>query len=92
VRLGAVARAPVHPERRTKGRFVDRADGRHRTTELARTGDGRPDELWTRLNRGNGEVDDDTAAWLDRSLDDGRADAGKVRVTPTWIWFELAER
>jgi len=54
-------------------------------------GDGQRDELWTRLNRGNGEVDDETAAWLDRSLDDGRADAGKVRVTPTWIWFELAE-
>ena len=53
--------------------------------------DGQPDELWTRLNRGNGEIDDETAAWLDRSLDDGRADAGKVRVTPTWIWFELAE-
>ena len=54
-------------------------------------GDGHLDELWTRLNRGNGEIDDDTAAWLDRSLDDGRADAGKVRVTSTWIWFELAE-
>ena len=54
-------------------------------------GDGLPDELWTRLNRGYGEIDDETAAWLDRSLDDGRADAGKVRVTPTWIWFELVE-
>jgi hypothetical protein len=54
--------------------------------------DGQADELWARLHRGNGEIDDDTAAWLDKVLDDGAADTGGVRVTPTWIWFKLLER
>jgi hypothetical protein len=55
-------------------------------------GDGGTDELWARLNRGYGEIDDATAAWLDETLDDGGPDAGDVRVTPTWIWFKIAER
>lgn len=55
-------------------------------------GDGAADELWARLHRGYGELDDETAAWLDASLDDGQAGQGALRVTPTWIWFKLAER
>ena len=53
--------------------------------------DGDPDECCLRLHRGYGEIDDETAAWLDQVLDDGRPDAGRVRVTPTWIWFQVAE-
>jgi hypothetical protein len=55
-------------------------------------GDGQADEAWSRLHRGYGELDDETAAWLDQTLDDGRPDAGGVRVTPTWIWFKITER
>jgi len=55
-------------------------------------GDGAADEAWTRLHRGYGELDDVNAAWLDTTLDDGRPDAGGVRVTPTWIWFKITER
>jgi hypothetical protein len=54
-------------------------------------GDGQADEAWSRLHRGYGELDDETAAWLDRTLDDGQPDAGGVRVTPTWIWFKITE-
>lgn len=54
-------------------------------------GDGQPDELWGRLHRGYGEVDDALANWLDATLDDGRPEQGLVRVTPTWIWFKLLE-
>jgi hypothetical protein len=54
--------------------------------------DGEADEAWARLHRGYGELDDATAAWFDEVLDDGVADAGIVRVTPTWIWFQLFER
>ncbi len=55
-------------------------------------GDGAADELWARLNRGSGEIDDESAGWLDRVLDDGGDGTGTVRVTPTWIWFQLVER
>jgi hypothetical protein len=95
------ASAPVRHQKTWSGPYLDTLSlrpTRHSFWSLAEPqslrdadADGLPDELWTRLNRGNGEIDDETAAWLDRSLDDGRADAGKVRVTPTWIWFELAE-
>jgi hypothetical protein len=54
-------------------------------------GDGQADELWLRLHRGYGELDDETAAWLDAVLDDGRADGGRVRLTPTWVWFAVTE-
>lgn len=54
-------------------------------------GDGQADELWVRLHRGYGELDDETAAWLDRVLDDGLPGDGRVRVTPTWLWFEVVE-
>jgi hypothetical protein len=54
--------------------------------------DGQADELWARLHRGDGELDDGTAAWLDQVLDDGQPGTGKLRVTPTWIWFKLLER
>ena len=80
--------APL-PSRPTSHAFWSLAEPQHLRDA---DGDGQADELWTRLNRGNGEVDDETATWLDQALDDGRPDAGRVRVTPTWIWFELAER
>jgi len=54
--------------------------------------DGAADELWVRLHRGYGELDDQTAAWLDATLDDALPDAGELRVTPTWIWFKVTER
>jgi hypothetical protein len=54
-------------------------------------GDRQADELWVRLHRGYGELDGETAAWLDRVLDDARPDQGRVRVTDTWIWFEITE-
>jgi len=53
--------------------------------------DSQADELWVRLHRGYGELDDETAAWLDRVLDDGQPGKGRVRVTDTWVWFEVAE-
>jgi hypothetical protein len=61
-------------------------------TMLDADGDGAADELWARLHRGYGELGDETAAWLDRVLDDGQAGGGALRVTPTWIWFKLLER
>ena len=57
-----------------------------------RDGDGAADELWCHLQRGDGAIDDTSAAWLDRVLDDGVPDRGSVRVTPTQIGFELLER
>jgi hypothetical protein len=77
------------PERPTKQSFWSLAEPQ---ALLDADGDGQTDELWARLNRGYGQIDDENAAWLDVSLDDGVADAGMVRVTPTWIWFKLAER
>jgi len=53
--------------------------------------DGEADESCLRLHRGYGEIDDDTAAWLDGVLDDGDPQRGHVRVTPTWIWFRIVE-
>lgn len=54
--------------------------------------DGAADEVWARLHRGYGELDDATAEWLDATLDDGQPGLGGVRVTPTWIWLKIAER
>jgi hypothetical protein len=53
--------------------------------------DGEADEAWGRLHRGYGEIDDVTARWLDQVLDDGDAARGVVRVTDTWVWFQLLE-
>jgi hypothetical protein len=53
--------------------------------------DGESDEVWGRLHRGYGEIDDATAQWLDQVLDDGDGACGTVRVTDTWIWFQLLE-
>jgi hypothetical protein len=63
-----------------------------RRRQLDRDGDGQDDELWARLHRGHGEIDDSLAAWCDAVLDDGAPDAGAVRVTPDWVWFHLIER
>lgn len=54
--------------------------------------DGQPDELWGRLHRAQGTLDDELALALDRQLDDGDPAAGLVRVTPAWIWCQLIER
>ncbi len=43
---------------------------------------------WIRLHRGFGEIEDSVAAKIDMLVDDGNGAAGRVRVTPTWIWFE----
>ena len=55
-------------------------------------GDGQPDELWGRLHRAQGTLDDELALSLDRQLDDGHPDTGVVRITPAWIWCQLIER
>ena len=55
-------------------------------------GDGQRDEIWARVHRADGGIDDATAAWLDEHLDDGAGGQGEVRVTPTWVWLKLAER
>lgn len=55
-------------------------------------GDGQRDEAWARIHRGDGGIDEATAAWLDEQLDDGAPDRGAVRVTPTWVWLKLGER
>jgi hypothetical protein len=60
--------------------------------QLDRDGDGAEDEVWARLHRGHGEIDDALAAWCDQVLDDGAPGRGAVRVTPAWIWFQLLER
>ncbi len=55
-------------------------------------GDGEQDELWARLHRGFGEIDDQSAALLDALIDDGDGEEGRVRVTSSAIWFFLAEK
>lgn len=77
------------PARPTPQSFWSLSEPQHLQDE---DGDSQADELWARLHRGYGELQDSTAAWLDRVLDDGRPDDGKLRVTPTWIWFKLLER
>lgn len=47
-----------------------------------------PGSRWMRLHRGFGEIDDDVAAEVDALVDDGSGASGRVRVTPSWIWFE----
>jgi len=56
-----------------------------------RDADGAEDELWARLHRGKGGIDDKTAAWIDATLDDGQPDAGTVRIEKDVLLFQLAE-
>jgi hypothetical protein len=61
---------------------------------LAEPGSLGPDQAgaaWARLHRGYGEIDDTSAQYFDRILDDGDLARGDVRVTDTWIWFKLAD-
>lgn len=51
--------------------------------------DAPDDSKWLRVHRGFGEVDDDVATAVDALVDDGAPDRGAVRVTPSWIWFDV---
>jgi hypothetical protein len=55
-------------------------------------GDGEADEVWARVHRGEGVLDDQLAALLDAALDDAVSTTGVVRVTPAWVWIQLIER
>ncbi|MGQ0552543.1 MAG: hypothetical protein ACT4PU_04925 [Planctomycetota bacterium] len=59
---------------------------------LDEDGDSEADELWARLHRGHGEIDDATASWIDQVLDDGNLTSGRMRATDGFLWFKLLER